>query len=328
MSKLVDIGIVNQDLDYIYKLGIMMLSVALIGAVCSAVASYFSAEISSRFGETLRERVYEKVQSVGLPVVHNMGVSSLITRTTHDVTQVQNVLQMFLRVMLLAPVMCVGGVVMALFQDVRLSSVIFVGVLMLVVGISLIMRNVFPVFQTVQKQMDRLNLVVREGLTGIRVIRAFHRIKWEKERFHHANAALRDAYIQAHKLMSLNTPVIMMAFNLSMIFILWYGSNLVADRELQIGQLMAFIQYTTMILISIVLFSMLIGTLPRAIVSARRITELLAEESERDADRTDGQFLPVIQSPLTVEFRDVTFRYPGTDRDVLKGISFSAKEGK
>ncbi|CAN7386457.1 ABC transporter ATP-binding protein [Paenibacillus sp. LjRoot153] len=328
MASIVDTGIVNQDLHKIYELGSYMVIIALVAAACSVISSYYAATISAGFGSTLREKIYTKVQSLGLSSYHEIGASSLITRTTNDVTQVQNVLQMVLRIMLLAPIMCVGGTVMALSQDVRLSAVLLVVIPLLCVGISLIMWKVFPVSRLIQQQIDHMNLVIREGLTGVRVIRAFHRIKWDKERFQQTNEALRDRTITSQRIMSLNMPVIMLAFNVSTVLILWFGSGRIHFGDLQVGQLMAFIQYANMILMSIVLLSFLFGSLPRAIVSAGRINELLSKESEPANAQASGSSLLNSDQPLTLEFRNVSYRYPSAEGNALSQISFQAQEGE
>ncbi|QJD85018.1 ABC transporter ATP-binding protein [Cohnella herbarum] len=328
MSDIVDIGIVDGDLSYIYKVGSAMLAIAILGAVGSAMASYLAASISAGFGHSLRERTYAKAQGLRVSDFHRLGASSLITRTTNDVTQVQNVLQMMLRIMLMAPIMCIGGVVMALSQDVKLSSVLLVGILLLIAGILLIMKAAFPVFRTIQQRVDRMNLVIREALTGVRVIRAFHRLNWERERFAESNESLRDQSIAANRIMSLNMPVISMSFNLSTILILWFGAERVSGGNLQVGELMAFIQYAGIILMSIVMFSFLFGSLPRAMVSAARLNELLDMPSEPCGNRTEDDRTLVDRLSLSVEFRNVSYRYPGSERTVLSGISFRANEGE
>jgi ATP-binding cassette subfamily B multidrug efflux pump len=329
MSNIVDIGIVNEDLPYIIRIGIVMLIVAIVGAGVSVISSYASAVVSEGFGRALRERIYTKVEGLSLSTFNNLGASSLITRTTNDVTQVQTVLQLILRVMLLAPIMCIGGVVMALSQDVSLSVVLLTVVPLLVISIVLIMLKGFPVFRSIQKRIDKLNLVIREGLTGVRVIRAFHRLKWEQERYRDANVSLRDTSILANKIMSLNLPVIMLAFNLSTVTIIWYGTGRVVDGNLQVGQLIAFTQYASMILMSVVLFSFLFGALPRAMASASRINELLAKETESTTGATDNEHAALVNNvPLSVIYRNVTYRYPGAEKPVLWDISFETKEGE
>jgi len=327
MANIVDVGIVNKDMSYILRIGVVMLVVALLGAAAAVLTNFCSVLVSEGFGRTLRDQIYAKVEGLSLSAFQSVGDSSLITRTTNDVTQVQNIVQLLLRVMLLAPIMCIGGIIMALSQDVKLSLVLLISIPLLIIALSIIVWNAMPLFKSIQKRIDMMNQVIREGLSGIRVIRAFHRTNWEKKRFEEANFALRDNTIQVQKIMSLNLPVIMLAFNLSTVLILWFGTERIVDRDLQVGELMAFIQYASMILLSVVLLSFLFGALPRAMASASRIQEVLSLEVEKEEEDSEQVFFPE-DVPLTVEFRQVSYRYPEANRMALKDISFSTQQGE
>jgi ATP-binding cassette subfamily B multidrug efflux pump len=328
MAHIVDTGIVNRDMTGIVRSGMLMLAAAFIGAAGVVVASYVSALVSEGFGRSIRERIYVKVEELSLSSFQSLGASSLMTRTTNDVTQVQNVVQISLRVVLLAPLMCIGGVVMAVSQDARLSIVLLVTIPLLVLGVMLIVRKGMPLFKTVQRRIDRMNLVIREGISGVRVIRAFHRDGWQQERFNEANGAFRDISIQVNKIMSMNLPVILFAFNFSTVLILWFGTDRIVNKDIQVGELMAFVQYASMILLSIVLLSFLLGALPRAIASAARINELLEMASESlDNDAVQPMLLDS-NEPLTMEYRDVAYRYPGAAGLALSHVSFSIRQGQ
>ena len=329
MANIVDIGIVNGDMTYILRSGLFMLLVALIGVASSIIASYVSAHVSEGFGRSLRDQIYSKVEGLSLSTFQSLGTSSLITRTTNDVTQVQNFLQLMLRIMLLAPIMCIGGVIMALAQDVELSKVILVVIPLLAISIVLIIWKAMPLFKSMQRRIDNINSVVREGLSGIRVIRAFHRISWQRQRFNQANEAFRDTSIQVLKIMSLNLPVIMLAFNLSTVLILWFGTGRIINDGLQVGQLMAFIQYASMILLSVVLFSFIFGALPRAMASAARINELMDKSTEQEMSESAVTAKERIgDDPITVEYRDVSYEYPEAGNVALKNISFTTRQGE
>lgn len=325
MADIVDIGVVKGDIGYILKIGVFMLLVAAVGAICSIAASFFSAKTAAGFGKIVRSKVFAHVENFSLQEVDKIGTASLITRTTNDITQVQQVLTMMMRMMVMAPMMCIGGIVMAVSKDPKLSLVFVVVIPILVAAILLVIRKGVPLFKMVQVKLDKLNLVLREGLTGIRVIRAFNRLDYEKERFTQANHGVTDVAIKVNKIMAALMPLMMLVMNISIIAILWFGAIRIDSGHMQVGDLMAFIQYAMQILFSLMMVSMMFVMIPRAQASAVRINEVLemapvimdAAQVKR-ADSRRGH----------VEFKNVTFSYPGAENPALSGISFTATPGE
>ncbi|QQE81081.1 ABC transporter ATP-binding protein [Alicyclobacillus sp. SO9] len=326
MANIVDIGIVKTNVPYIVHVGLWMLLVSALGVAFSIVASYYSAKVSSGFGMVLRNDVFTHVESFSRQGFDTIGTASLITRTTDDITRLQQVLTMILRMMIMAPMMSIGGILMAVMKNGRLSLILLAVIPILGVSIWLITRSGLPLFRLLQKRMDGLNLVVREGLTGIRVIRAFNREAREEERFDEANENLADTAVRVNRIMSLLMPVMMVLMNFSTIAIVWFGSRLINVQQLQVGDLMAFIQYAMQIMFSLIMVSMMFVMIPRGAVSAVRINEVL----HTDIDIAD----PVNPLPLSpdstgeVEFRNVSFQYPGAEAAALKDVTFRAESGK
>lgn len=275
-------------------------------------------------GRDLRLKVFNHVEKFSLQEFDEVGTASLITRTTNDITQVQQVVIMMLRMVISAPIMLIGGLIMAVSMDAKLSLVIVVTMPLLIGSILLILYKGVPLFQTVQKRLDRLNLVLRENLTGIRVIRAFNRETQEKERLKKANKELTDVSIKVNKIMAFMMPVMMLVMNLTVVGIIWFGGIRIDNGGMQIGDLMAFIQYVMQIMFALVMASMMFVMVPRAAVSATRINEVLdmkpsfLDEGTEKADREQG----------TLEFEHVTFSYPGAEEPALSDISFSASPGE
>ncbi len=325
MSDIVDIGIVQGDTQYILRIGALMLLFAAASALFLMAASFLSAKIATGLGKNLRSLVFSRVESYSLHEFNRLGTASLITRTTNDITQVQQVVVMMLRMMVSAPIMCIGGLIMAVSKDAELS-LIFVLVLPLLAGvIFFITRRGVPLFRAMQVKLDKLNLVLREGLTGIRVIRAFNRLEHEKKRFSEANSDLTNTAIKVNKLMATLMPFMMLVMNFSTIAIVWFGGLRVDHGDMQVGDMMAFLQYAMQIMFSLVMISMMFIMIPRAEASAVRINEVLDLVPEiKDAARAK---LAKDKSGL-VEFRNVTFSYPGAEQPVLSNISFSAGPGE
>lgn len=325
MSDIVDTGVVKGDIPYILKIGAFMLLVAAGGAICSIAASFLSAKSSAGFGKIVRSRVFSHVESFSLQEFDKIGTASLITRTTNDITQVQQVLTMMMRIMIMAPMMCIGGIVMTISKDAKLSLVFIVVIPILVAAILIVIKKGIPLFKVMQVKLDKLNLVLREGLTGIRVIRSFNRINYEKGRFTEANLDLTNTAVRVNKIMAALMPTMMLVMNISIIAILWFGSIRIDSGHLQVGDLMAFIQYAMQILFSLIMVSMMFVMIPRAQASATRINEVLGMIPEMtDAPQVkqeDGQ-------KGYVKFQDVTFSYPGAEKPALSHISFSANPGE
>ncbi len=328
MADIVDSGVVRGDTPYIVRLGGLMLVVALLGMVASVGASYLSSRISMGFGRDLRHRVFARVESFSLAELDRFGTATLITRTTNDVTQVQVFVMMLLRMMVGAPLLCIGGIVMAVRMDRQLSLVLVAVVPVLVGAVVLIAVKGSSVFKRMQERLDRLNVVLREGLDGVRVIRAFNRDVAEQGRFSHANRELAATALAGQRLTSLMMPVMMLLMNLTTVAILWFGGRRIDLGALHVGGMMAFLQYATQILFSLMMLSMLFVLLPRASVSATRIHEVLATEPVLvDPIGPVGPQTPSARAGR-VEFRDVVFRYPGAEQAALDHVSFTAEPGE
>ncbi|MDQ0231685.1 ABC transporter ATP-binding protein [Metabacillus malikii] len=324
MADIVDKGVVLGDTPFIWRTGGIMLLVSALGAIASVIASYYSARAAMGLGRDIRKKVFYHVDKFSLQEFDEVGTASLITRTTNDITQVQQVVIMMLRMVISAPIMLVGGIIMAVSKDAKLSLVILVTMPVLVGAILLIFKKGMPLFQTVQKRLDKLNLVFRENLTGIRVIRAFNRETSEKVRLKQANKELTDVSIKVNKVMAFMMPVMMLVMNLTVVAIIWFGGLRIDNGAMQIGDLMAFIQYVMQIMFALVMASMMFVMIPRAAVSAKRINEVLEmtpsfkDEGTKQANIEHG----------TLEFDNVTFSYPGAEEPALTNISFRANKGE
>jgi ATP-binding cassette, subfamily B, multidrug efflux pump len=325
MSDIVDVGIIKGDTSYILRIGGWMLLVAAGGAACSVVASFFSARIGMGFGRDLRRKVFSHVESFSLHEFDKIGTPSLITRTTNDITQVQMFTMIMLRMMVSAPIMAIGGVVMALRKDAKLTWLLVVVIPIIAAVVIFTAGRALPLFRSIQKKIDRINLVLRENLTGVRVVRAFNRSEHEKGRFDEANLDLTAVSIRVNKLMALMMPLMMLIMNLTSIAIIWFGAKRIDLGEMQVGSLMAFIQYAMQILFSLLMVSFLFIMLPRASASAGRINEVFDLEPEindpeapRRSEKEHGH----------IEFRGVTFAYPGAEEPAVQDISFDAKPGE
>ena len=325
MADIVDIGIVTADIGYIIRVGGIMLLVAVGGVTCTIFVNLLSSRAAMSFGKDLRDRVFTHVQAFSLHEFDKIGTASLITRTTNDITQVQMVLIMILRMMVSAPLMFIGGIIMALSRDVQLSRVIVVTIPVIAVVIALIAMKVTPLFKAMQVKLDKLNLVLRENLTGIRVIRAFNRIDQEKRRFNEANRDLTDTAIKVNKIMASIMPALILSLNFTTVAIIWFGSARIDTGNLQVGDLMAFLQYVMLIMFSLIMVSMMFVMLPRASASAVRINQVL----DAVPDITDPHQLKT-DSGLSgcVEFKNVTFSYPGAEKPAVSNISFKAGPGE
>lgn len=324
MADIIDNGVVKGDIPYIWRIGGWMLLVSAIGAVAAVFASFYSSQAAMGLGRDLRQKVFKHVGQFSLQEFDEVGTASLITRTTNDITQVQQVVIMMLRMVISAPIMLVGGVIMAVSKDAQLSLVIIGAMPVLAVTILLILKYGMPLFQEVQKRLDGLNLVVRENLTGIRVIRAFNREPEEKERLQKANRELADVSIKVNKVMAFLMPVMMLVMNMTVVAVIWFGGIRINNGAMQIGDLMAFIQYVMMIMFALVMASFMFVMVPRAAVSAKRINEVL----EMKPAFTDGGTAKADRARGTLEFEDVTFYYPGAEEPALSNISFTAKPGE
>ena len=330
MADIVNKGVIGENQGYIWKMGGFMLLVTLGGTAFSILASYYSSKVASGFGRIVRGKVFSHVENFSLQEFDKLGTASLITRTTNDINQVQQVLIMMMRMMIMAPMMSIGGLIMALSKDAKLTLVLAVAIPVLALTIYLIVRKAMPHFKSIQKRLDKLNLVLREGLTGIRVIRSFNRLEHEKKRFEGANAELTDTSIKVNQIMAFMMPLMMLIMNFVSLSIIWFGGIRISHGHMQVGDLMAFLQYGMQIMFSLLMMSMMFVMVPRASASAVRINEVLRQEAViRDTDGAGMAGAGSLQDKRgTIEFADVTFSYPGAEQPALSGISFKANPGE
>ncbi len=325
LADIVNNGVVKGDTTYILRVGGIMLLVTIAGTICAVVASFYSAKVAIGFGRLIRGKLFTRVGSFSLHEFDKVSTASLITRTTNDTTQVQQVLIIILNMMISAPLMIIGGLILAFGQDAVLTLVLLIVIPIMLVMIILIMRVAIPLFRVMQSKLDKLNLILDEGLSGVRVIRAFDRIDHEKERFDIANTDLKNVSIRVNRIVAFMMPMMMLVFNLTSIAILWFGSIRINNGDMQIGALIAFLQYSVLILFSLLMLSMMFIMLPRAAASADRINEVLDMESEiNDAEIVKDT--GVEQGYVT--FQHVTFSYPGAEEPALNDISFSVRPGQ
>lgn len=325
MSDIVDTGIVNGDTGYIMKIGGLMLLITALGTVCAITASFLSARTSVGFGRILRSKVFSRVEDFSLQEFNEIGTATLITRTTNDINQIQTVTFMILRMMVSAPMMCIGGIIMAVSKDRPLSLCIVVVIPVIIALIAIIISKAMPLFKLMQIKLDKINLVLRENLTGIRVIRAFNRIGREKQRFAEANYDLCQNAIRVNKLMASLMPSMMLVMNFTIIAIIWFGSIRIDNGDMQVGSLMAFIQYAMQIMMSLVMVAMMFIMLPRASASAIRINEVLETNPQiKDPEET----LSADKAQGILEFKNVSFSFPGAEKPAISNISFTARPGE
>lgn len=324
LANIIDIGIVNSDNGYILRTGAFMLLITLFGSASTIWKSFLSARVSSRFGMKIRQDVFTKIESFHLKEFDQVSTSSLITRTTNDITQVQTVLVQLMNMFLRAPMLAVGGIVMALSKDGTLSIVLGVVLLVMTVIIIFIATKAIPLFKALQKKIDKINLILRERLSGIRVIRAFNRTKLEKNKFKTANKDLTDTAIKINRLMASLMPIMMFLFNMTTAVVLYFGAIRIDIGGLLVGELTAFIQYATMIMFSLIMFTMMFILIPRAEVSATRINEVLDMKVDVKANP-----LPSVNlKEESVEFKDVSFSYNGAEMKAIEDISFKVGKGE
>lgn len=324
MGQIVDKGITANNIPFIWQAGGLMLLVTLGGTVAAILSSFFSAKVGAGFGRDLRNKVFSKVESFSLHEFDELGTSSLITRTTNDITQVQNVITILLRMFIMAPLMAIGGIVMAVSKDPQLSLNIIGVVVVLGIIVGIIAKVTIPLFKSMQGKIDRLNQVMRERLSGVRVIRAFNRVQLEKSKFNTANKDLTDTTIKVNKVMALLMPLMMLLMNLTTILIVWTGTYRVDAGALQVGDLMAFIQYVMLIMFGLVMTTMLFVMIPRASVSAARIQEVL----EKEPDIKDNGNIVNFDKAGYLTFDHVSFKYHGAEENAIHNISFEAKPGQ
>ncbi|OHF38623.1 ABC transporter ATP-binding protein [Corynebacterium sp. HMSC074A01] len=323
-AAIIDQGIAQGDVPYIWRTGGVMLAAALMQVSTAVAAIWFASRTAMRTGRDIREAVFGHVSDFSPEDMSHFGTPSLITRGTNDVQQIQMTFLLFLNFMVTAPIMAVGGIVMALRQDAGLSWLVVTAVLTLAVVVGIIAALLMPMFRTMQERLDAINGVLREQIAGIRVVRAFGREEFETQRFTDANERITRVSLNIGRVFVTMFPVIMLILNLATAAVLWFGGHRVDDGLVEVGALTAFMQYLMQILMAVMMATFMLMMLPRAIVCARRVAEVLGH---------DPQIIEPA-SPTTpakrrgeIEFRDVTFSYPGADAPVLKNISFTARPG-
>jgi len=324
-ADIIDKGISQGNTTYIVHTGGMMLLVTLVQIISNIAAVFFGARTAMALGRDLRAGIFAKVQSFAAQEVGHFGAPTLITRSTNDVQQVQMVVLLTFTMMVSAPIMCVGGVFMALRLDVKLSTLLLVVVPLLVVCIGLIISRMHPLFRSMQTKIDTINRIMREQITGVRVIRAFVKDDHEKRRFAVANDDLMDVSVRVGKLMAFMFPTVMLIMNVSSVAVMWFGGHLIEDGQMDIGTLTAFMNYLIQILISVMMASFMFVLLPRAQVSAERITEVL--DTEPSVRAPEHPTLRPIRTGR-LELRNATFVYPGAEEPVLHEIDLVANAGE
>lgn len=327
MSDIVNNGIVGQSLNEVYKYGKQMVLVTLGFMLCAIGATFMASRVSAGFGKKLRSAIYRQVEKLSLAEFKKISTSSLITRTTNDVTQVQQLTLMSMRMMIGAPLMCIGGIIMALSKNKELSILFIVVIPILLFAIIMLAKKIVPLFTVLQKRTDRINQVIREKLTGVRVIRAFGTQEYEKKRYDKANKDIYDVSLKATYIMSILMPIVLFLINVSSVAVVWFGSHLVDAGSMQIGDMMAFMQYAIQVLFSILGVTMMFVMIPRAMVSAKRIVEVLETES---SIKDSGTIIPneKFTNLGEIEFIDATFQYADGDIPVLSNMNFKIEKGQ
>jgi ATP-binding cassette subfamily B protein len=341
MSNIVDTGVVQVDIGYILRIGGIMLLITLIAMLGSVIGSFLSSRVAIGFARDLRAQVFRKVESFSLEEFSEIGAASLIVRTTNDVTQIQQLTVVLLRMFLRAPMLFIGGIVMAITKNIELAMLLVAILPILVIIVFFVAKKSTALFQAMQKRIDRLNMIFRDYLTGIRVIRAFNRENYEQQRFDKSNLELTDTSKRVNALMALLMPLMVLILNLTIVAIVWLGSIRVEYRGMQVGDLMAFVQYASQIMFSLIMFSMMFMMIPRASVSAVRINEVLNVEPnikdpaisllqtllEKDKEKQLPD-APDKKRTGYLKFDKVSFYYQNAAEQVLKDISFQANPGE
>jgi len=341
MSDIVDIGVVNEDIGYIVRIGGWMILIAFIAMAGSIIGSFLSARVSTGFARDLRTKVFTKVESFSLEEFNEKGTASLIVRTTNDINQIQQLAITMLRMFLRAPLLFIGGIFMAVSKNAELSLVLIAILPILAIIIFWVAKKSMALFKSMQIRVDKLNLVLREYLTGIRVIRAFNRETYEKDRFHKSNLDLTETAKKVNILMAILMPLMILILNMTIVAIIWLGSIRIDSGNMQVGDLMAFIQYASQIMFSLIMVSMIFIMIPRASVSAIRINEVLdvepkikdpvnplESESRNKSGFNAKGIVPAIGQRGFLEFDKVCFCYQDAEEFAVKNISFKANPGE
>ena len=322
-ARIIDEGVAKGDTDFIWSTGMTMLLVCLVQVVTAITAIYFGARTGMGVGRDLRRAIYRQVDDLSMLEVGEFGSATLITRNTNDVQQVQMLVLMTLNFMVSTPIMCIGGIIMALREDAGLSWLVWVSVPVLFVVVAILVYLLMPLFRRMQDQVDDINGVLREQITGIRVIRAFVREPFETDRYADANRALTETSVKVGNLFVLMFPAIMMILHLATAAVLWFGGHRVDAGQMEVGSLTAFLQYLLQILVAVMMGVFMMMMIPRAVVCAERIAEILDTRSTM----TIPAGVTEMPSRGELEFRNVTFGYPGAEVPVIEGLNFTAQPG-
>ncbi|MEU9606955.1 ABC transporter ATP-binding protein [Streptomyces sp. NPDC048057] len=324
-ADIIDDGVVKGDTGLILRLGAVMIGISLVQVLCNIGAVFYGARTAAAIGRDIRAGVFDRVQSFSAREVGRFGAPSLITRTTNDVQQVQMLVLMAFTLLVSAPIMCVGGIAMALGQDVTLSAVLLAVVPVLGIAVTLIVIRMRPLFRTMQERLDTVNRVLREQITGNRVIRAFVRDAYEQERFRKENTELTDVSMATGRLMALMFPTVMTVVNVSSVAVVWFGAQRIDSGAIQIGALTAFLAYLMQIVMAVMMATFMFMMVPRAEVCAERIEEVLATES---SVAPPARPVAELARHGHLEVRNVDFRYPGAEESVLRDVSLTAQPGE
>ncbi|HFL0916757.1 TPA: ABC transporter ATP-binding protein [Enterococcus faecium] len=326
-SNIIDKGVVQGDVDYIWHTGFVMIGFSLISILAAIANTFFATRESQKLGKQLRTDVYKKSESLTKDAFDKYGTASLITRTTNDVTQIQMVTQMFLRMMINAPITLIGASILAYQKDHQLTKIFLVVIPVMIILIGGIMYFAVPLFKSMQKKTDRLNLVFREGLTGVRVIRAFDKTRFEENRFDLANKDYTNTAIKVNTIVALMMPMMTLIMSGTNVAITWFGGHYIADMTLEVGNLIAFMTYAMQILISFMMLSAIFIMVPRAQASADRINEVL-DEKIGIHDPENPKTVSFAGKNATLAFNHVNYRYHGAEKLALEDIDFQAKSGE
>jgi ATP-binding cassette subfamily B multidrug efflux pump len=324
-ADIIDIGVVQGDTGYIMRVGGIMLAVSLLQIVCQAAAVYLGARTAAGLGRDVRAALFHRVQSFSAREVGRFGTPSLITRTTNDVLQVQMLVLMTLTMMVSAPILCVGGIILAVHLDAPLSSLLLVAIPALAVIVLLIISRMRPLFHLTQERLDEINRVLREQIAGVRVIRAFVRDDRERRRFERANTELFDVSLAIGRLLALMFPSVLVVLNVSSVAVLWYGGHRIADGTMQVGELTAFLSYLLQILLAVMMATFMFMMVPRAEVCAERIEEVLGTETSVAPPAAP---VATVTGHGRLDLEGVEFRYPGAEEPVLRDVDLVARPGQ
>ena len=329
MAKIVDNGIIGGDMNAIIKNGLIMLGVTLGGGIAAVGVGFLSARTATGFARDVRQKVFKKVEGFSIVEFNKFSTASLITRSTNDIQQIQSTTLMILRLVIMAPLMAIGGLQKAMENAPDLSWIIAVAVVSLLVVIIVLFVAALPKFKLLQKMVDKLNLVTRENLTGLRVVRAFNKEKTEENKFNDANTDLMKLNLTVNRMMIIMQPFMNLVMNMALIAIVWFGAHLVSERLIDVGNMMAFMQYATQVIMSFLMISMLFIMIPRASVSAKRVNEVIDTDiSIKDPEESKKVKKAPGKGNGRVEFHDVTFTYPDAEAPVLSGVNFTAEPGQ